>query len=103
MRALSGVDATFLHLETEQTPMHIASLSLFDLPPGYRRDFHAAVKRELGRRLHLVPVCWRRPRIEPPRRHLNEPYLVTDSSVPMRAIIQLAWLNGMSALVPKMA
>ena len=60
MKALSGVDATFLHLETEQTPMHIASLSLFDLPPGYRRDFHAAVKRELGRRLHLVSVFHRK-------------------------------------------
>ena len=51
MKHLSGVDAAFLHLETPQTPMHVASLSLFDLPAGYRRDFFASVKRELGRRL----------------------------------------------------
>ena len=60
MKALSGVDAAFLHLETPQTPMHIASLSLFDLPEGYRRDFYAEVKRELARRLHLVPIFHRK-------------------------------------------
>ena len=79
MKALSGVDATFLHLETEQTPMHIASLSLFDLPPGYRRDFHAAVKRELGRRLHLVSVFHRK-LAQMPLNFAN-PVWVEDSAV----------------------
>ncbi len=60
MRPLSGVDAAFLHLETANTPMHIASLSLFDLAGGDGRSFHARVKRELGRRLHLAPVLQRR-------------------------------------------
>ena len=60
MQPLSGVDAGFLGLETPDTPMHIASLSLFDLPPGYRGDFYAKVKRELARRLHLAPVLTRR-------------------------------------------
>ena len=31
MKSLSGVDAAFLHLETPETPMHVASVSLFDL------------------------------------------------------------------------
>jgi hypothetical protein len=34
MHTLTGIDGTFLHLETPQTPMHVASLSLFDLPPA---------------------------------------------------------------------
>jgi hypothetical protein len=32
MEPLSGVDAAFLHLETSETPMHVGSVSLFDLP-----------------------------------------------------------------------
>ena len=56
MRALSGLDGAFLHLETPQTPMHVASLHLFDLPPGYRGDFHADIKRLMAGRLQLAPV-----------------------------------------------
>ena len=32
MKALTGLDSLFLHLETPETPMHVASLHLFDLP-----------------------------------------------------------------------
>ncbi len=60
MKPLSGVDAAFLHLETAQTPMHIASLCLFDVAHGDGRSFHAALARELSRRLHLAPVLHRR-------------------------------------------
>ena len=60
MKPLSGVDAAFLHLETPRTPMHVASLCLFDLAQGDGRSFHAAVRRELARRLHLAPVLHRR-------------------------------------------
>ena len=60
MKSLSGVDAAFLHLETPETPMHVGSVSLFELPPRYRRDFHAAVNRNLAERLHLAPVLHRK-------------------------------------------
>ena len=40
--------------------MHVASLHLFDLPPGYRGDFHARVKRQMARRVHLAPIFERR-------------------------------------------
>jgi len=60
MRTLSGVDGAFLHLETPETPMHVASLHLFDLPAGYRGDFHADIKRLMRRRLHLAPVFTRK-------------------------------------------
>jgi hypothetical protein len=50
MKPLSGLDGAFLHLETPETPMHVASLHLFDLPEGYRGDFHADIKRQMRRR-----------------------------------------------------
>jgi diacylglycerol O-acyltransferase / wax synthase len=60
MKTLSGVDGAFLHLETPDTPMHVASLHLFDLPSGYRGDFHADIKRLMKNRLHLAPVFTRK-------------------------------------------
>jgi WS/DGAT/MGAT family acyltransferase len=60
MNPLSGIDSAFLYLETPATPMHVASLHLFDLPPGYRGDFQARIKRQLARRLHLVPIFQRK-------------------------------------------
>jgi hypothetical protein len=60
MKALSGVDGVFLHLETRETPMHVASLHRFDLPAGYRGDFHANVKRQIARRLYLAPIFTRK-------------------------------------------
>src|SRR5437899_628114 len=35
MDQLSSMDASFLHLETPETPMHVGSLMLFELPEGY--------------------------------------------------------------------
>jgi diacylglycerol O-acyltransferase len=60
MKPLSGLDGAFLHLETPATPMHVASLHLFDLPPRYKGDFYAAIKRQMRQRLHLAPVFTRR-------------------------------------------
>jgi len=60
MRALSGLDGAFLHLETPETPMHVASLHLFDLPAGYRGDFHTEIKRQMRQRIHLAPIFTRR-------------------------------------------
>lgn len=60
MKALSGVDGLFLHLETPETPMHVASLGLFERPAGARGSFHAAVKRQIAQRLHRMPVLSQR-------------------------------------------
>ena len=60
MKTLSGVDGAFLHLETPETPMHVGSLHLFDLPRGYRGDFHAAVRRQMKSRIRLAPVFTRK-------------------------------------------
>ncbi|MDH5539603.1 MAG: wax ester/triacylglycerol synthase family O-acyltransferase [Rhizobacter sp.] len=60
MKALSGVDGAFLHLETTQTPMHIASLHLLDPPARPGADFLVDVKRQMASRLHLAPVFTRK-------------------------------------------
>ena len=35
---LSGIDASFLYLETPETPMHVAGLTYFELPPGFEES-----------------------------------------------------------------
>ena len=79
MQALSGVDAAFLYLETRQTPMNIASVHLFDLPPRYRRDFFAVTRRQLASRLPLAPVLHRK--LAPMPLHLANPVWVEDDDV----------------------
>ena len=44
VKPLSGLDALFLHLETPETPMHVGSLSRYDLPAAER----APLKQRLG-------------------------------------------------------
>jgi len=66
MKSLGGIDASFLYMETPQTPMHVAGLSIVELPKGFDGDFYGVYKRHLAARLHLflvlkkkvVPVPW---------------------------------------------
>ena len=60
MKSLSGLDGSFLHLETPETPMHVGSLHLFDLPATYKKDFYTEVRRLLARSLDLAPLYRRR-------------------------------------------
>ncbi len=57
---LSGLDATFLYLETIQTPMHVGSLHLYELPVGYLGNFHQDVTRHMAKRIHLSPIFKRK-------------------------------------------
>ncbi len=60
MERLSGLDASFLYLETPTTPMHVAMMAVLDpaeAPGGYRFD---AVVQLIEDRLHLVPPFRRR-------------------------------------------
>lgn len=60
MDHLSSMDASFLHFETPETPMHVGSLMLFDLPEGYQGDYYEDVKAMLGKRLHLSAMMTRK-------------------------------------------
>ncbi len=56
MKHLSGLDASFLHLETPEMPMHVGGLHLLELPAGFEGDFIDAVKRHVADRMHLASV-----------------------------------------------
>jgi len=86
MKSLSGVDAAFLHLETPETPMNVGSVSLFDLPGQYRRDFHAEVKRQLAQRLHLAPVLHRK--LSPMPLQFANPVWVDDDAIDLDHHVQ---------------
>ena len=59
MKVLSGLDGAFLHLETAQTPMHVASLHLFE-SVGHGGRLAADLKRQLAKRLLLAPILHRK-------------------------------------------
>ena len=60
MQRLTGLDATFLYLETPNNHMHVASTAVFDpstVPGGYSFD---KVRELVESRLHLLPPFRRR-------------------------------------------
>ena len=60
MHHLSGLDASFLYLETPETPMHVGGLNIVELPAGYEGDFLDDFRRHIGSRMHLAPVFQRK-------------------------------------------
>lgn len=60
MKQLSGLDATFLYLETPEMPMHVGALHLYELPPGFKGKFITAVRKHLADRMPATPVLRRR-------------------------------------------
>jgi WS/DGAT/MGAT family acyltransferase len=79
VKPLTGLDALFLHVETPETPMHVASLHLYDLPERYRGDFYARMKRQIARRLHLAPLFRRKLRTLP--LNFANPVWIEEASV----------------------
>ena len=79
MDQLSSLDASFLHLETPETPMHVGSLILLDLPEGYQGDYYEDVKAMLGKRLHLSPILTRKLAQMP--FELAEPVWIEDDDI----------------------
>ncbi len=60
MKRLSGLDATFLHLETPEMAMHVGALHVFELPKGFKGKFVTALRRHMTERLPLAPPLRRR-------------------------------------------
>lgn len=54
MKPLSGLDASFLHLETSQMPMHVGALHVLELPPGHKGRFVNTLRKHMASRLHLA-------------------------------------------------
>ncbi len=79
MDQLSGMDASFLHFETPETPMHVGSLMLLDLPDGYDGDFYEDAKAMIGARMHLASVLTRK--LAPMPFELSEPVWIEDEDI----------------------
>ena len=60
MDHLSGLDASFLYLETPETPMHVGGLNIVELPAGYEGDFLDDFRNHIASRMHLAPVFQRK-------------------------------------------
>jgi WS/DGAT/MGAT family acyltransferase len=87
---MSLLDATFLRMETRQTPMHVASLQTFQIPggaaPGFVRDIVTAFRAEgpltgpFGYRLAKGPLSRLNPSLE--RADVDLEYHVRHASLP---------------------
>jgi len=90
LQQLTGLDSAFLYLETPETPMHVASLHLYDLPDGFRGDFAKAVRAHLRSRLPLLPVLRRR--LAPLPLQVASPVWVEDRRVDLALHVRRATL-----------
>jgi len=79
MKHLTGLDATFLHFETAEMPMHVGSLHVLDLPDGYQGDFYEDTKAHVASRMHLADVFTRKLALMP--FDLSNPVWVEDEDV----------------------
>jgi diacylglycerol O-acyltransferase len=60
MKQLSGLDASFLYLETPEMPMHVGALNVYELPAGYKGKFVRDLRRHVAKRLPMLPALRRR-------------------------------------------
>ena len=60
MHHLSGLDASFLYLETPEQPMHVGGLNIYEMPAGYQGDFLDNLRTHIAARMHLAPVFQRK-------------------------------------------
>ena len=79
MQHLSGMDASFLHLETPETPMHVGGMHTLELPKGYAGDFYEDFRQHISERLHLSPVFTRKLALMP--FELSNPVWVEDDEI----------------------
>ncbi len=76
MRQLSELDASFLYLESETSPMHIGGIHLFDASEQKTPLTFGTFVAYLRSRLHVVPVFRQRLKEIPIR--LGRPYWIDD-------------------------
>jgi WS/DGAT/MGAT family acyltransferase len=79
MKPLGGMDASFLYMETPQTPMHVAGLSIIELPARFEGNFYETYKAHIGGRLHLFPVL--KKKIVPVPWDIDHPLWVDDDAM----------------------
>jgi diacylglycerol O-acyltransferase / wax synthase len=60
MKQLSGLDATFLYIETPEMPMHVGALHVLELPKGFKGKYVTALRAHMQSRLPATPALRRR-------------------------------------------
>lgn len=80
MQQLSGLDASFLYLETDNAPMHIASLSIYDpsTAPDGKVTFKEILANTMARKYRVPPMS--NVLVNVPLR-LDHPYWITDEKL----------------------
>ncbi|WP_227982576.1 WS/DGAT/MGAT family O-acyltransferase [Nocardia spumae] len=78
MERLTGLDASFLYLETDTQLLHVCALLILDPAAGGTTYEFGELKQELGRRIHLVPSMRRKVHRVP--LDLDHPVWVTDAT-----------------------
>ncbi|HXZ85458.1 MAG TPA: wax ester/triacylglycerol synthase domain-containing protein, partial [Myxococcota bacterium] len=76
MQQLTGLDASFLYMETGAQFGHVGSLTLYDPREAHEGSLYKALRHSLPERLHLLPP-FRRRIVEVPF-GLDHPYWVED-------------------------
>jgi len=56
MKQLSGIDASFLYMETPEMPMHVAGLHIYEPPAGFSGSFFDHFREFFLSRMHLAPI-----------------------------------------------
>ena len=98
MKRLSLLDALFLYLETPETPMHVASVTIFK-PKSPQDDLFDRFREHTAARLDLLPSYRRR--LEPTPLGLDHPAWVVDDKLDLDYHIRRAALpkpGGMEEL-----
>ena len=76
MDQLSGQDAQFLYMESDDYPTHMTSIAIFDPTEGGRALRFKDILRHVGSRVHMNPA-FRRKLVRVPL-ELDFPYWVDD-------------------------
>ncbi|QSP96108.1 wax ester/triacylglycerol synthase family O-acyltransferase [Marinobacter salinisoli] len=95
MRQLSELDASFLYLESETTPMHIGGIYLFDASEQTTPLTYSTFVAYLRSRLHVVPVFRQRMKEIPMR--LGRPYWIDDADFSIERHLAYVNLGGNSS------
>ncbi len=82
MKQLSGLDASFLYMETGSQFGHVSSVSIYERPDDPTYDPYFAWRSQIERRLHLLEPLRRRLRVVP--FGLDHPFWIEDPDVRSR-------------------
>ena len=89
MHKLTGMDATFLYMETEETPMHVSGLLICEPPQEGENPFEA-LKSQIAARAHEIPSFHRK--LMPTPFYVDHPVWVTAETIDLDYHIKHAQL-----------